>query len=71
MHQCRICQKLFPRPSGLATHMNSHSGARRTSRSLFIRPQRYLILFFIFIFIRSHPLPPLKEKPTLTKKKCQ
>ena len=30
MHQCRICQKLFPRPSGLATHMNSHSGARRT-----------------------------------------
>lgn len=29
MHQCSICQKWFPRPSGLATHMNSHSGARR------------------------------------------
>jgi hypothetical protein len=29
MHQCSICQKLFPRPSGLSTHMNSHSGARR------------------------------------------
>lgn len=36
MHQCRICQKLFPRPSGLATHMNSHSGARRKSLSSFI-----------------------------------
>lgn len=31
MHQCSICNKWFPRPSGLATHMNSHSGARRTS----------------------------------------
>ena len=29
MHQCTICLKLFPRPSGLATHMNSHSGAKR------------------------------------------
>ncbi|CAL1699702.1 unnamed protein product [Somion occarium] len=28
MHQCNICAKWFPRPSGLATHMNSHSGAR-------------------------------------------
>lgn len=35
MHQCRICQKLFPRPSGLATHMNSHSGARRECSSPF------------------------------------
>lgn len=29
MHQCTVCAKWFPRPSGLATHMNSHSGARR------------------------------------------
>lgn len=29
MHQCTICLKMFPRPSGLATHMNSHSGAKR------------------------------------------
>lgn len=28
MHQCTVCMKLFPRPSGLATHMNSHSGAK-------------------------------------------
>lgn len=28
MHQCEICKKWFPRPSGLATHMNSHSGAK-------------------------------------------
>ena len=31
MHQCTVCFKLFPRPSGLATHMNSHSGAKRAS----------------------------------------
>ncbi|KAG0706956.1 hypothetical protein DFH29DRAFT_1018529 [Suillus ampliporus] len=28
MHQCTICLKIFPRPSGLNTHMNSHSGAK-------------------------------------------
>ncbi|KAG1761090.1 hypothetical protein EDD22DRAFT_980360 [Suillus occidentalis] len=28
MHQCCICLKIFPRPSGLNTHMNSHSGAK-------------------------------------------
>ncbi|KAI6168440.1 hypothetical protein EDD17DRAFT_1465486 [Pisolithus thermaeus] len=28
MHECVECGKLFPRPSGLATHMNSHSGAK-------------------------------------------
>ncbi|KAF9225728.1 hypothetical protein BS17DRAFT_729802 [Gyrodon lividus] len=28
MHQCEQCKKEFPRPSGLATHMNSHSGAK-------------------------------------------
>lgn len=29
MHQCSICNKWFPRPSGLTTHMNSHTGAKR------------------------------------------
>ncbi|KAG9309951.1 hypothetical protein JVU11DRAFT_9983 [Chiua virens] len=28
MHQCEQCKKMFPRPSGLATHMNTHSGAK-------------------------------------------
>ncbi|KAI0295773.1 hypothetical protein BC826DRAFT_271235 [Russula brevipes] len=28
MHQCQTCKKWFPRPSGLATHMNVHSGAK-------------------------------------------
>jgi len=31
MHPCSICGKEFPRPSGLQTHMNVHSGARRKS----------------------------------------
>jgi uncharacterized Zn-finger protein len=26
MHQCNVCSKWFPRPSGLATHMNTHTG---------------------------------------------
>jgi hypothetical protein len=29
IHRCRVCKKVFPRPSGLETHMNTHSGARR------------------------------------------
>nr|GAT46115.1 predicted protein [Mycena chlorophos] len=28
MHRCDICQKEFPRPSGLKTHMNTHSEER-------------------------------------------
>ncbi|TFY65756.1 hypothetical protein EVG20_g5333 [Dentipellis fragilis] len=28
MHECSLCHKRFPRPSGLATHMNTHSGAK-------------------------------------------
>ncbi|KAH9905508.1 uncharacterized protein BXZ73DRAFT_110950 [Epithele typhae] len=28
MHQCTVCFKMFPRPSGLAMHMNSHAGAK-------------------------------------------
>ncbi|KAJ6627977.1 hypothetical protein B0H10DRAFT_319705 [Mycena sp. CBHHK59/15] len=29
MHQCDICVKQFPRPSGLQTHMNIHNNAKR------------------------------------------
>jgi hypothetical protein len=36
MHECEVCHKQFPRPSGLATHMNSHSGAKREFQFLFI-----------------------------------
>ncbi|KAF8840560.1 hypothetical protein BDN67DRAFT_903328 [Paxillus ammoniavirescens] len=28
MHKCEKCDKEFPRPSGLTTHMNTHSGAK-------------------------------------------
>jgi hypothetical protein len=41
MHTCSICQKSFPRPSGLRTHMNSHSGDKRRS--------------FLFLTFLSHP----------------
>jgi hypothetical protein len=29
MHECDICHKQFPRPSGLTTHQNSHAGIKR------------------------------------------
>ncbi|KAK1225101.1 hypothetical protein PQX77_011970 [Marasmius sp. AFHP31] len=28
MHQCEVCHKLFPRPSGLRTHMNTHNNLK-------------------------------------------
>ncbi|KAF9528438.1 hypothetical protein CPB83DRAFT_766940, partial [Crepidotus variabilis] len=28
MHECDVCQKKFPRPSGLKTHMNTHNNER-------------------------------------------
>jgi uncharacterized Zn-finger protein len=28
IHVCKICQKIFERPSTLKTHMNSHTGER-------------------------------------------
>ncbi|KAJ7110197.1 hypothetical protein C8R43DRAFT_1139449 [Mycena crocata] len=28
MHPCQICNKEFPRPSALATHMNIHNGVK-------------------------------------------
>lgn len=40
MHICWICHKEFPRPSGLATHMNTHSGAKRLSSPLVFMSSR-------------------------------
>ncbi|KAF9269669.1 hypothetical protein L218DRAFT_838846, partial [Marasmius fiardii PR-910] len=28
MHKCEVCEKLFPRPSGLKTHMNTHNNVK-------------------------------------------
>lgn len=43
MHACDVCGKEFPRPSGLQTHMNVHSGAKRMSfRFCHILATRYI-----------------------------
>ncbi|EIW78626.1 hypothetical protein CONPUDRAFT_138810 [Coniophora puteana RWD-64-598 SS2] len=39
-HDCPVCGKAFPRPSGLATHMNSHTGSRRQFH-LFLWPDKH------------------------------
>lgn len=36
MHNCPECGKQFPRPSGLATHLNSHSGEKRMDQYCFL-----------------------------------
>jgi Zinc finger, C2H2 type len=49
MHICWICHKEFPRPSGLATHMNTHSGAKRSSYTI-----HNLLMFLIHFVIRCY-----------------
>lgn len=34
LHHCQLCDKSFPRPSGLNTHMNTHRGIKRASSAL-------------------------------------
>ncbi|KAL5523105.1 hypothetical protein ACEPAF_1372 [Sanghuangporus sanghuang] len=60
MHQCRICQKLFPRPSGLATHMNSHSGARPFKCPLALCPKTFAVRSNARRHLRTHGItvPP-------------
>jgi hypothetical protein len=50
MHQCRVCLKTFPRPSGLRTHMNSHSGEKRKFS---------LLLLFLFCADFRQTIPSL------------
>ena len=58
MHQCTVCFKLFPRPSGLATHMNSHSGAKRTSCAPLCSPVDMLLTHFgVILLAFKCPIP--------------
>ena len=55
MHTCSLCQKSFPRPSGLRTHMNSHSGDKRMSCSItfpeLADPARFVISLQVSCYI--------------------
>ena len=61
MHTCSICQKSFPRPSGLRTHMNSHSGDKRGS-FLFLT---FLILTTSQLISALFPLVPSRSQSVL------
>jgi hypothetical protein len=55
MHTCSLCQKSFPRPSGLRTHMNSHSGDKRMSCSItfpgLADPARFVISLQVSCYV--------------------
>lgn len=63
MHQCQVCQKWFPRPSGLATHMNSHSGLRPFDCPLPTCNKSFAVRSNAKRHLRTHGIIPSPESP--------
>ncbi|KAI0049207.1 hypothetical protein FA95DRAFT_1456639, partial [Auriscalpium vulgare] len=57
-HQCPVCDKWFPRPSGLATHMNVHSGAKPFHCPLPSCPKAFAVRSNAKRHLRTHGIVP-------------
>ncbi|KAA1472441.1 hypothetical protein DENSPDRAFT_838714 [Dentipellis sp. KUC8613] len=63
MHCCEICGKAFPRPSGLATHMNSHSGAKPFKCPLKDCPKTFTVRSNAKRHLRTHGIHLASSRP--------
>jgi hypothetical protein len=63
MHRCGLCQKLFPRPSGLATHMNSHNGAKPYKCTVSGCPKAFAVRSNAKRHLRTHGVTTLPSNP--------
>ena len=63
MHTCALCQKSFPRPSGLRTHMNSHSGDKRVSYAVVSPKSANLAHFVISLQVPCYVLCQVIHRP--------
>ncbi|KZP15439.1 hypothetical protein FIBSPDRAFT_685707, partial [Athelia psychrophila] len=67
MHTCKICQKQFPRPSGLNTHMNTHTGDRPHRCEEPGCDKRFTVLSNMRRHMRSHGYErPSESNPSLS-----
>ncbi|OAX41628.1 hypothetical protein K503DRAFT_685048 [Rhizopogon vinicolor AM-OR11-026] len=65
MHECEICHKNFPRPSGLNTHMNSHSGAKPFKCPVSSCDKRFAVRSNAKRHLKTHGInPSLIEGPS-------
>ncbi|KAJ7060991.1 hypothetical protein C8F01DRAFT_1141493 [Mycena amicta] len=58
MHQCELCGKEFPRPSGLLIHMNSHTNERRYTCKLLSCGRSFNVLSNARRHYRTHGIEP-------------